>query len=139
MKKAKPAKSRSKLVKALDNVYSQYIRLKTADKDGNCVCVCCGKKEHWKKMQNGHYCSRTHYNTRWMDMNCAVCCIGCNVFKSGNYPEYTRYMLEVYGAEALKDLIAESKKIIKIQNYELEEQIEKYTKIVNGLLDKLNK
>lgn len=132
-------KSRSKLVRELDAVYSKYIRLSKITNKTNNVCVCCGKEENWKKMQNGHYCSRTHYNTRWMDMNCHPCCIGCNVFKSGNYPEYTRYMLEVYGAEALKDLIAESKKIIKIQNYELEEQIEKYTKIVNGLLDKLNK
>lgn len=130
----KKQKSRSKLVKDLDAVYSKYIRLSKLTNGSNNICVCCGKEENWKKMQNGHYCSRSHYNTRWMDMNCHPCCIGCNVFKSGNYPEYTRYMLEVYGAEALKDLIAESKKIIKIQNYEIEEQIEKYTKIVNELM-----
>lgn len=131
-------KSRSKLVKDLDSIYSKYIRLSKITNGTNNICVCCGKEENWKKMQNGHYCSRSHYNTRWMDMNCHPCCIGCNVFKSGNYPEYTRYMLEVYGAEALKDLIAESKKIIKIANYEIEEQIEKYTKIVNDLIKKHN-
>lgn len=130
----KKQKSRSKLVKDLDAVYSKYIRLSKLTNGSSNICVCCGKEENWKKMQNGHYCSRTHYNTRWMDMNCHPCCIGCNVFKSGNYPEYTRYMLEVYGAEALKELIAESKKIIKIANYEIEEQIEKYTKIVNELM-----
>lgn len=133
----KKQKSRSKLVKDLDAVYSKYIRLSKLTNGSNNICVCCGKEENWKKMQNGHYCSRTHYNTRWMDMNCHPCCIGCNVFKSGNYPEYTRYMLEVYGAEALKELIAESKKIIKISNYEIEEQIEKYTKIVNELMEKI--
>lgn len=133
----KKQKSRSKLVKDLDAVYSKYIRLSKLTNGSNNICVCCGKEENWKKMQNGHYCSRTHYNTRWMDMNCHPCCIGCNVFKSGNYPEYTRYMLEVYGAEALKELIAESKKIIKIANYEIEEQIEKYTKIVNKLMEKI--
>lgn len=130
-------KSRSKLVKDLDSIYSKYIRLSKITNGTNNICVCCGKEENWKKMQNGHYCSRSHYNTRWMDMNCHPCCIGCNVFKSGNYPEYTRYMLEVYGAEALKDLIAESKKIIKIANYEIEEQIEKYTKIVKPLMEKV--
>lgn len=130
----KKQKSRSKLVKDLDAAYSKYIRLSKLTNGSSNICVCCGKEENWKKMQNGHYCSRTHYNTRWMDMNCHPCCIGCNVFKSGNYPEYTRYMLEVYGAEALKELIAESKKIIKIANYEIEEQIEKYTKIVNELM-----
>jgi len=43
-------------------------------------------------------------------------------------------MLEVYGADALKELITESKKIAKIQNYEIEEQIVKYSKIVLDLL-----
>lgn len=127
-------KSRSKLVKELDAIYSKYVRLSKITNRTNNICVCCGVEAHWKKMQNGHYCSRSHYNTRWMDMNCAPCCCGCNIFKHGNYPEYTRYMLEVYGADALKELIAESKKIVKIQNYEIEEQIVKYSKIVVDLL-----
>ena len=126
----KKQKSRSKLVKELDAVYSKYIRLSKITNLTNNVCVCCGVEAHWKKMQNGHYCSRSHYNTRWMDMNCKPVCLSCNVFKNGNYPEYTKYMLFVYGQEALVDLINESHKIVKIQNYEIEEQIDKYKKIV---------
>ena len=27
--------------------------------------------------------SRKHYATRWLEMNVAVQCVGCNMFKSG--------------------------------------------------------
>lgn len=136
MKKAKQAKSRSKLVKALDNIYSQYIRLKNADENGFCVCIVCKKPFHWKKIQNGHFCRRSHYNTRWVDMNCHPQCYVCNCILNTN-AEYAVFMLEKYGEAAVKELVAESQKIVKIQNYELEEQIEKYTKIVKQLMEKI--
>lgn len=43
-------------------------------------------------------------------------------------------MLEKYGESAVKELVAESAKIVKIQNYDIEEQIVKYSKIVVDLL-----
>ena len=70
--------TRSKLVKKLDAVFSQYIRLKDADEFGNATCFTCGKVDHWKKLQNGHFQSRKHYATRWDEMNCQVQCVsGC--------------------------------------------------------------
>ena len=45
--------TRSKLVKKLDTVFSQYIRQKNSI-DGIATCFTCGKKDHWKKLQNGH-------------------------------------------------------------------------------------
>ena len=73
--------TRSKLVKKLDAVFSQYIRLKDADEFGNATCFTCGKVDHWKKLQNGHFQSRKHYATRWDEMNCQVQCVsGCNMY-----------------------------------------------------------
>ena len=46
--------TRSKLVKKLDTVFSQYIRLKDS-KDGIGTCVTCGKQDHWKNLQAGHF------------------------------------------------------------------------------------
>lgn len=128
---AKP--TRGQVVKALDAVYSHYIRLKDADKYGVAKCVSCGVLARWERLQNGHYCARGNYNTRWMDMNCHVQCVGCNIFKKGNYPEYTAFMIEKYGADALQDLIKESKKVVKIETAELLDQIQKYKEIVDKL------
>ena len=57
--------TRSKLVKKLDVVFSQYIRLSNADNNGYCNCVTCNKTFFWKEIQAGHFMSRKHYSIRW--------------------------------------------------------------------------
>ena len=48
--------SRSKIIKNLDTIFSQYIRLKNADDLGNVSCFTCGKVSHYKVgMQCGHF------------------------------------------------------------------------------------
>ncbi len=54
---------RKKLVEKLDKVFSIYIRRRNAVND-IAECFTCGKKDHWKKLQNGHFQSRKHYSTR---------------------------------------------------------------------------
>ena len=49
--------SRSKLIKKLDTIFSKYIRQRDAKKE-IATCFTCGKKAHWKKLQNGHFQSR---------------------------------------------------------------------------------
>ncbi len=91
--KSKKKPSRSKLVKKLDAVFSQYIRLK--DSVGEiATCFTCGKKDHWKKLQNGHFQSRKHYATRWDEQNCQVQCAGCNVFRYGEQFLFAKYLDE---------------------------------------------
>lgn len=127
---AKPVKSRSKLVKELDRVFSIYIRQRGM-KNGTNECVCCGKNDRWEKLQNGHYCSRSNYSTRWDDTNCWPCCVGCNVFKNGNYPAFTEFLLKELGTEKLQALIKKSKQVCKITNEEIIEKTAYYkTKIV---------
>ena len=73
---------RKKLVDKLDKVFSVYIRRRYAEND-IAECFTCGKQDHWKKLQNGHFQSRKHYATRWHEENCQVQCAGCNVFRYG--------------------------------------------------------
>jgi hypothetical protein len=47
----KKTQTRSQLVKKYDAVFSQYIRLRDADKNGICSCITCGAKVHWKNIQ----------------------------------------------------------------------------------------
>ena len=63
--------SRKNIIKRLDAVFSQYIRLRHA-KNEIAECYTCGKKDHYKKLQCGHFMSRKHYATRWDEDNCEV-------------------------------------------------------------------
>jgi len=130
--KSKKKPSRSKLVKKLDAVFSQYIRLKNSV-DGYATCFTCGKKDHWKKLQNGHFQSRKHYATRWDEQNCQVQCAGCNVFRYGEQFLFAKYLDERFYAGLSDELYIKSKQIVKFTNSEIEEMILKYKKLVDSM------
>lgn len=124
--------SRSKLVKKLDTIFSQYIRLKNSV-DEKATCFTCGKVDHWKKLQNGHFQSRKHYSTRWDEVNCQVQCAGCNVFKYGEQYKFSVNLDAKYGEGTAEDLSIKAQQIVKISNFELEEMIKKYKSLVDSM------
>ena len=63
-------KSRSRLVKDLDSLFSIYIRLRDSDKDGMVTCPLCKNKIHWKEAQNMHFITRGCYALRRDANNC---------------------------------------------------------------------
>lgn len=118
--------TRSKIVKKLDKVFSQYIRLRNADSMGIAECVTCGKRDHWKKQQCGHFQSRKHYTTRWDEVNCQVQCAGCNVFKYGEQYKFGIYLDQNFGEGTAEKLSNKAKQTIKYSNIELLAMIERY-------------
>ena len=114
--------TRSKLVKKLDTVFSQYIRLKDS-KDGIGTCVTCGKQDHIKRLQAGHFQSRKHYSTRWDERNVKIQCAACNVFRYGEQYKYSLYL----GNKLSKQLLADSRVIRKFTSDELEEMVTHYS------------
>jgi len=125
--------SRSKLVKQLDSVFSQYIRLRYSINEIS-TCFTCGKKDHWKKLQNGHFQSRRHYITRWDELNCQVQCAGCNVFKFGEQFLFGQYLDQKYGEGTSRTLHIKAQKTIKISNIEIQDLIIHYKKFVDSKL-----
>ena len=115
--------TRSKIVKKLDTVFSQYIRLSNADNNKNCICVTCNKTFFWKEIQAGHFMSRKHYSIRWDERNVKPQCAGCNVFRYGEQYKYSLYL----GNKLSEKLLEESRKLVKFTNVELEEMIQKYS------------
>jgi|TARA_R100000455_G_C6259374_1_gene114899 hypothetical protein len=118
--------TRSKLVKKADAVFSEYIRRRFADRNGITECCTCGKKDHWKKLQCGHFQSRRFYSTRWDEQNCAVQCSGCNVFKYGEQYKFSIYIDQKYGPGTSEGLLKKANKIYKLSNYDIQEIIEYY-------------
>lgn len=124
--------TRSKLVKKLDTVFSQYIRIKNSV-DEKATCFTCGKEDHWKKLQNGHFQSRKHYSTRWDEINCQVQCAGCNVFKYGEQYKFAINLDAKYGEGTARRLHIKSQQIIKIADFELEDMIKTYKTFVDSM------
>ena len=110
--------SRKTLVTKLDAVFSEYIRRRYAKND-IAQCVTCGKKDHWKNLQAGHFISRKHYATRWNEENVQVQCVACNVYRYG-----AQYLFGLYlGSDKSQELLQLSRQVVKFTDYELEEKI----------------
>ena len=124
--------TRSKIVKKLDTVFSQYIRQKNAINE-IATCFTCGKQDHWKKLQNGHFQSRKFYSTRWDEQNCQVQCAGCNVFKYGEQFIFGRKLDEKYGEGTAEELYFKAKKIVKLSSDELIDLTNRYKNFINYL------
>lgn len=123
MPKTAKKPTRSKLVKKLDTVFSQYIRLSNADNNGYCTCVTCNKTFFWKEIQAGHFMSRKHYSTRWDERNVKPQCVRCNIYNQGEGYLYSLYL----GNNLSKKLLEESRELRKFTNIELEEMIKDYS------------
>ena len=122
-----PKPSRKTLVKKLDAVFSEYIRRRYAKND-IAECVTCGKKDHWKKLQAGHFMSRKHYSTRWDERNVEVQCNACNVFRYGEQYKFSIYL----GKELSDELYLKSHQTVKFSNVDLQEMIDVYKeKLIN--------
>ena len=120
-------KTIKQLKKIADDVFSLYIRKKYADWRDYVVCYTCGKIAHYKDgMQCGHFVSRGNNSLRYSEDNCRVQCVGCNMFKKGNYIEYTLRLLEEKGQEFVEELRKKGKETHQFTYKELEEIINRY-------------
>lgn len=117
--------TRKGLVKKLDKVFSIYIRTRFA-KNEIAECVTCGKKDHWKNLQAGHFMSRKNYSTRWHPTNVQVQCSKCNVFNYGEQYKFGLYLEREYGVGTAEELRITARGLVKLANYEIEDKIKYY-------------
>ena len=120
--------TRKTLITKLDKVFSEYIRRRYA-KNEIATCVTCGKKDHWKKLQAGHFMSRKHYATRWDEDNVEVQCSACNVFRYGEQYLFAKYL----GTEKADMLLTKSREAVKFPDWEIQEMIELYKNKIKDL------
>jgi hypothetical protein len=127
-------RKRSAIVKELDKWFSLYIRLRKADHSGFCKCVTCGKVDHYKKMQCGHFQSRRHYATRWDEENCQVQSYGCNVGNQGEQFKFAKWLDDNYGEGKAEELERKARQTVKFTDQDLLDKIKYYKEKVNELL-----
>lgn len=102
----------------------KLIRLKAADEFGYCKCTTCDNRDHYKRMQGGHFIPRGNKATKLMEENIHPQCKGCNGFgmKYGNAEKhYTLYMEDMYGREFVDEMLATVGKPFKFFRPNLED------------------
>ena len=118
-------------------LFSQWIRLRDADKQGHVSCVTCGKRGYWEKdgMQAGHFIAGRTLSILFDFRNCHVQCYGCNVGRNGAYVEYFIYMEDRYGRPVIDELRRkkwESKKYSVGDYQDLISELTEKIEVLNG-------
>jgi len=87
-------------------------------------CVTCGKIDHWKAMQGGHFISRTWTATKILEENIHPQCISCNGFRAERIADdYFRFMVNTYGYDFVEEMIDAKRQPIKRSRAELMETL----------------
>lgn len=120
------ATDRQKLIVRLDSVFSQFIRLRDAGKDGGIRCVSCGQRFEPDYIDCGHYIPREHMATRFSEMNCHAQCHFCNRQKRGNLEAYRDALVTMYGEDAVEALEQRKFQAVKMGKSELQDKLDFY-------------
>lgn len=114
-KKKKKNETFADVKKRVWKVFSEYIRKRDADENGVCKCVTCGMFGHWSIMQAGHFVGGRTNSVLFNEDIVMAQCVHCNIFKRGNYQEYTLHMIRKHGMKKVE-------KFLKLKH-----EIKKYT------------
>ncbi len=125
--------STTKLVKKLDAVFSKYIRWYYADANGYVECYTCNVQKPVKEMQCGHFQSRKHRSTRWHTNNCRPQCVKCNMYSQGEQYTFGKLLEAEIGKESVDEIVATSKRTLKLTKVDLESLIDYYTEELKKL------
>lgn len=98
------AKTIAQEIEVAAKLLQKLVRMKAADDCGYAQCVSCGKIDHWKAMDGGHYFSRRHTRLKCFEENIHVQCKRCNMLMGDPqvHDAYRDYMIEMYGERRLK-------------------------------------
>jgi Bacteriophage Lambda NinG protein len=129
-----------KLKEKLDEVFSEYIRLRDSDHYGYCSCIICGARHFWKSgmrgINNGHFMSRSLLATRFDEDNCHAQCNGCNgrIDQKLMMRDFEFALVDKIGEERIKAIKVRSKETMKVDSLWYQEKIQYYKNKVAELL-----
>lgn len=121
------------LQQRLDQVFSEYIRLRDANDNGFCKCITCGSMWRWTALHNGHYIDRRHIGARYDERNCNSQCPRCNIGLRGNLEKYKRAIIDKHGVKVLEELESTKRSIEKWTTLEYQDKISYYKSEVKRL------
>lgn len=114
---------------------SLFVRKSAANEWGMVSCVTCGRVNHYKKMQAGHFIPGRHNATLFDIRGIHPQCYACNMLLGGNSRKYEVWMKEHYGTKVIKELdkLNDSPELKKFTEVELLGMIEEFKTKLFGL------
>jgi hypothetical protein len=121
------------MVKKLDTVFSQFIRLRASDERGMGKCFTCHSERFWGEVDAGHFMSRACMSTRWDEKNVQFQCKRCNGFRSGEQYKFSIELDKLYGEGTAEALLIASKMTARWSREELDSMYHHYKRKVDEL------
>ena len=121
------------MIKKLDTIFSQFVRLRDTDEYGYGACITCGEYFHYDDLECGHFRSRRHLTTRWREENAHAQCKKCN--QAEDIGAYMIAMLNLHGMGVASNIIEMSKASYKFTKDEYKEMYVHYYGRAKELLE----
>jgi len=123
---------RAKALKTLQKLS----RISAADDNGYCKCVCCGKLDHYKNMDGGHFIPKGS-SSRWAleASNVHVQCKKCNLYgmRHGSAEaQYTLFMIDWVGKDQVEHMLATKGDPIKFYAADYREMIAEWSEQIKA-------
>lgn len=119
--------------KKLWKVFSEFIRLRDSDKDGNGKCFTCSFRGDYKMFDCGHGVGRQHKATKYDERNNHSQCKRCNGFEGGQQAIYKEEVEKRYGKGTWDTLVLKSRQVCKRGQVEIDTMTEYYKNEVKKL------
>ncbi len=132
----KKKNSISSLKKVCWKLCSEYNRRKNANEQEMVGCITCGKYQHWKKQQAGHFIPGRNNAYLFDDRGIFAQCFGCNCMKAGMWVEYEAFMIRTFGIDLVDELKALKYVTRKFTPSDLKDLIEEYKLKIKRLDEK---
>ena len=121
--------------KALEAI-QKLARISAADDNGYCKCVSCGKLDHYKNMDGGHFIPKGS-SSRWAleESNVNPQCKGCNGFsmKHGSAEaQYTLWMIDWVGKDQVEYMLATKNDPVKFYAADYREMIAEWSEQIKA-------
>ena len=113
MKKKPQKKGVQHWSKKVDQVFSRWIRAKSADRNGLVKCFTCDHSGDIKTMQCGHYVPRQYKATRWCEDNCKPQCYACNMFYGGQPQTFRENLIKLLGETRVLEIESDRHSVVK--------------------------
>lgn len=116
--------------------FQKLRRLQAADYYGRCACVSCGRVNHWKAMDGGHFISRVHNATLFEPANVNPQCPNCNRFPDGGtMGRYRGWIVKNYSRATLNKLERLKNTHVSFTRDELLDKLVTYRLQIKALLE----
>jgi len=96
--------------------FSEWTRRKNADYRGLVKCYTCDTVQHWKFMEDGHFCKRSDTSTFVDEINNNPQCHKCNCGLRGNLDVYAKNLDAEHGEGTAERLKAKARQTVKLSD-----------------------